>query len=222
MVRICVSIPAATTAAVINYIRGLEKPDLMELRLDYASEPPDLVKIRESTSVPLIATARLPSQGGHWAGGERERHKVLISAAKAGFDYVDVEDDSDSLSELVARLRERKVKVIVSRHYLDRAPSLEEALSVHDEAKSVGADIVKIVGTATCPGDCLPCLAYVTREPGNVGFAMGNYGVPSRILSPLMGGAFTYASAGEGTAVAPGQLTLHSLREVYRLMGVEA
>ncbi|MCX6647824.1 MAG: type I 3-dehydroquinate dehydratase [Candidatus Bathyarchaeota archaeon] len=220
MVRICVSVPATTTATAIESIRGLAKPDLIELRLDYAAERLSLGKLRESTSIPLIATARVPSHGGRWIGGEGERQKLLLSAVRAGFDYVDVEADSVSLGELVEKVHEKRAMVIVSRHYLDRMPSLDEILAVHGEAKGAGADIVKIIGTAVNSSDNLPCLEYLAREPGNVSFAMGAIGVPSRVLSPLMGGAFTYASAGEDGAVAPGQPTLPSLREAYRLMGV--
>jgi 3-dehydroquinate dehydratase type I len=222
MVRICVSIPATTTAATIETMRNLAKPDIIELRLDYAVERLDLTTLRESTNTPLIATARLPVHGGRWGGGEGERQRLLISTARAGFDYIDVEADSVSLAELVGKLHERRASVVVSRHHMDRVPSLEEVLATHGEAKRAGADVVKVVGTATSPADNLPCIEYLAREPGNVSFAMGTHGVPSRVLSPLVGGAWTYASAAEGVEVAPGQMTLTSLREAYRLMGVPA
>jgi 3-dehydroquinate dehydratase-1 len=221
MVKICVSVPATTTASTIEAIHGLQKPDMIELRLDYAAERLDLEKIRESTNAPLVATARLPSQGGRWAGGEGERQRLLISAARVGFDYVDAEVDSVSLGELVTKLHEKRTSVIVSRHYLDRSPPLDEALAVHGEAKSAGADTVKVVGTAQSATDNLRCVEYLAREPGNVSFAMGALGVPSRVLSPLVGGAWTYASVAEGAQVASGQMTLASLREAYRLMGVQ-
>jgi len=92
-------------------------------------------------------------------------------------------------------------------------------IAAHHSAKEAGADVVKIVGTAMSVMDNMPFLEYVARAPGSVGFAMGALGVPSRVLSPLMGGAWTYASAGE--SVASGQPNVESLREAYRLMGVE-
>lgn len=220
MVKICVSIPTTTTTATTEAIRGLTKPDLIELRLDYATEHLDLEKLRESTSLPLIATARLPTQGGRWGRGECERQRLLLSAVESRFDYVDLETNTVSLCELVVRLHEMRASVIVSSHYLDRTPTLDEMQTAHGKAKRAGADIVKIVGTATSPSDNMPCLGYLSLEPGNISFAMGVLGVPSRVLSPLMGGAFTYASASEGETVAQGQPTLQSLREIYRLLGV--
>jgi len=221
MVKICVSVPAATTATAIETIHTLPGPDLIELRLDYAAERLDLTKLRESTNTPLIATARLPTQGGRWAGGEVERQKLLLSAARAGFDYIDAEADTVSLGDLVGKLHDKRASVIVSRHYLDRTPSLDEALAIHGEAKNAGADVVKVVGMARSPADNLACVEYLAREPGNVSFAMGTHGVPSRVLSPLVGGAWTYASAAEGAEVASGQKSFASLREAYRLMGVQ-
>jgi 3-dehydroquinate dehydratase type I len=220
LVKICVSVPVTSTGAAVEAMCGLATPDIIELRLDYATDRLDLAKLRESTNAPLMATVRLSAHGGRWVGGEGERQQLLISAARAGFDYLDVEADSISVAELVGKLHESHVSVVVSHHFLERTPSLQETLAIHYEAKRAGADVVKVVGTATSPADNLPCLEYLAREPGNVSFAMGAYGVLSRVLSPLVGGAWTYVSSEVGSEVAPGQMALTSLREAYRLMGV--
>jgi 3-dehydroquinate dehydratase type I len=169
MVRICGSVAARTTGAAVETIRGLAKPDMVELRLDYAEERLDLDRLRESTSTILVATARLPSQGGRWAGGEGERQRLLLSAAKAGFDYVDVEDDSKQIETLVEKLHASRARVVVSRHLLDRTPYLEEILEMHGVAEEAGADVVKIIGTASCPGQPA-VLGYLAQKPGNVSF----------------------------------------------------
>ena len=218
--RICVTVPATNTADTLKTIHSLSDPDLIELRLDYATEALNLRVLRKSTNISLIATARLPDHGGRWVRGENERCALLRSAVQEGFDYVDAEIDSPSLGELAAEVHAAVAKLIVSRHYLDRAPVLGEIMATHGEAKHIGADVVKVVGSASSPADNLPCLEYLGRESGNVCFNMGPAGVPSRVLSPLMGGCWTYASASEAGRVAPGQLTLEALREAYRLMGV--
>ena len=220
MVRICVSIPTETTKATIDAIHNLVKPDLVELRLDYATERLDLRSLRKSTGIPIIGTTRVLSHGGRWGGDEEDRRRLLLSAAVAGFDYIDVEADSLSLSELVMKIHGKGASVIVSRHYLDRTPPLGEILTVHEYAKGAGADIVKVVGAASSFPDNLPYLEYLALKPGNLGFAMGALGILSRVLSPLLGGAFAYASINEDGSVAPGQPAASSLRETYRLMGV--
>jgi 3-dehydroquinate dehydratase type I len=220
--RICVAVPATTTADVLETIHHLKEPDLVELRLDYAAEALNLKVLRKSTDVPLIATVRLPSHGGKWVGGEDEKWILLRLAADEGFDYVDAEIDSPSIRELASEVHAAGAKLIISRHYFDRAPGLVEIIATHGEARGVGADVVKVVGSAACPADNLPCFEYLGREPGNVCFNMGLLGVPSRVLSPLMGGCWTYASASDTGQVASGQLTIEALKGAYRLMGVSS
>jgi 3-dehydroquinate dehydratase len=45
-------------------------------------------------------------------------------------------------------------------------------------------------------------------------------GATSRILSPVFGGAFTYASIVKGREAASGQLTVSETKKIYRLLGV--
>jgi 3-dehydroquinate dehydratase/shikimate dehydrogenase len=89
-----------------------------------------------------------------------------------------------------------------------------------NKGKEYGADVCKIVGTAVSFIDNLICLDFLRDNPGNVSFMMGEYGSPSRILSPLFGGLYTYASVGAGKEVARGQISIENLRSIYMLMGV--
>ncbi len=51
-------------------------------------------------------------------------------------------------------------------------------------------------------------------------FAIGTLGVPSRVLSPIFGGAFTYACIDKNLKAAPGQLTIQEMKKIYKLMGL--
>jgi len=48
--------------------------------------------------------------------------------------------------------------------------------------------------------------------------AMGPLGLVSRILCPLIGGDFTYASMEKGKESASGQITVTELRKLYDMM----
>jgi len=48
--------------------------------------------------------------------------------------------------------------------------------------------------------------------------AMGEQGILSRVLDPLMGGPFAYAAAAKGAESAEGQLTACELRKIYSMM----
>jgi 3-dehydroquinate dehydratase len=47
---------------------------------------------------------------------------------------------------------------------------------------------------------------------------MGPLGLASRLLSPLAGGDFTFASLSEGAESAPGQVTAEELRKLYGMV----
>jgi 3-dehydroquinate dehydratase-1 len=66
--------------------------DMIEVRLDLEGGDPigALKEVRLSTSKPIIATNRLPSEGGGFKAGERERIELLRRAADFA-DYVDIE-----------------------------------------------------------------------------------------------------------------------------------
>ena len=78
---------------------------------------------------------------------------------------------------------------------------------------------VKIVTTAQDIQDALRVL-NLYRSTGKlhlIAFAMGDAGIISRIFCTTMGTApFTYASLDE--AIAPGQLTVSQMREIYDRM----
>ena len=84
-----------------------------------------------------------------------------------------------------------------------------------------GADICKIVTTATSPDDNLTVLQLINTfaETRMVSLAMGNLGLTSRILCPLAGGAFTYASIERDKESAPGQMTVSELVKIYQMVG---
>jgi 3-dehydroquinate dehydratase type I len=218
--QICVSVPCINTVYVLEKISKLVKvADLIEVRLDYLKGELDLDAIRASTPLPIIATNRVVAEGGFWDGDEGERIDTVLSAIDAGFDYADLELVSD-LHSHANEIRKRGGKLIASHHELERPPSITEMENILKTCKTAGAKICKIVNVAHNYRDNLTCLDFVARNPGNVSFCTGTNGIPSRILSPLLGGAFTYASTDEGQELAPGQLTAVKMRQLYRLMGV--
>jgi 3-dehydroquinate dehydratase/shikimate dehydrogenase len=54
-----------------------------------------------------------------------------------------------------------------------------------------------------------------------VGMCMGEQGTISRVLGVRAGSVFTFGSAGVGQETAPGQITAHELRSVYRIDQVD-
>ena len=217
--RICVAVPAYTEMVTLNQVRSLRDVDLIEIRFDYRTEKISPEKVRAATDKPLIATNRVAHQGGRGDVTEETRIKLLLDACRAGFEYVDVELEAPSVKEAIRDAHAHGAKCIVSHHDFYATPTLEELHGFHARAVSVGADLVKLIGTANGYGDNLVYLKYLESEPGNVSFGMGRHGTPSRVMSALLGGAYTYSSASAGKESAPGQLTLQEVRCIFRAMG---
>jgi 3-dehydroquinate dehydratase type I len=197
-------------------------PDLIEVRFDYMETPGDPGIIRDSTDLPLIATNRRKDQGGHSKMKEPDRVAAILDAVEAGFEYADLELNTPELDEMGSRVKALGGSLVISHHDFEGTPSAEELRETMSRMVECGADVCKIIGTAQSPRDNLIYLGLFgsPREQGLVCFGMGGDGILSRVLSPLVGGEFTYASSHEGGGSAPGQLTLAEMREIYTLMGV--
>ena len=217
---ICVSIQSITTKQTVEDMRRVgTEADLIEIRMDYRDEALDLVEIVETSKVPLIGTNRRLDQGGKAQEPERERVLLLREAVMAGFTYIDLAETTEDLEKVVFDLKRDGATVIASYHDFENpmdTARLEEKYAV---LKKTGCDVVKIIGWADSVLDNLPYIKFNNEHTGNVSFGMGEKGVTSRILAPLSGALYTYASHDEGKELGPGQIPLSRLREIYRRIG---
>lgn len=218
--KICVSIPAFTDTQTMSQIQKLDAPDLIEIRFDFRVEDIDVKKIREATNIPLIGTNRRQDQGGFANEIEEKRVSLLEKASKAGYQYIDIAITTPNIDKIIESFKKKGSKVIVSYHDFQKTPTRDTIQEVYLEAKEKGATLVKIIGTAIEPKDNMVYLNFLNENPGNISFGMSQHGVTSRVMSPLLGGEFTYASAEEGKESASGQLTLNQMKQLYRLLGV--
>jgi 3-dehydroquinate dehydratase/shikimate dehydrogenase len=83
----------------------------------------------------------------------------------------------------------------------------------------VQADAYKVVTTARKPSDNMRVLAAAKALPKHrlVVLSMGELGFPTRVLSPVFGGAFTYAAPMFAEGTAAGQVSARHLRHLYRV-----
>lgn len=194
--------------------------DLFELRIDLVGDGWQEVAAR--LKKPWIACNRKAEEGGRGAAGEEERTAVLLQAVELGAAIVDVELASRYLVRMVKQIK-KKAACLISHHDLVATPDLTTLMKIVQDEKAAGADICKVVTTAQRFDDNLTVLQLFKSAPGVrlVAFAMGSSGITSRVLSPLAGGVFTYASLGGGRESAPGQPEVRHLREMYRLMEIQ-
>jgi len=213
---------ARRTLQAIKRVKRAQ-PDMIEIRLDLLRPDLSASTIREATDLPMIATNRRKDEGGLFSGPEKARTRVLMQAAQQGFDYVDVELRTTNVDALVRQLQQKGAKAIVSYHNTKTTPPLTALEELLRKQRAAGADICKIVTNAKRDLDNLPPLALVSKHASNVKlvcFAMGEAGILSRVMSPILGAHFTYASSGPGRETAPGQLSVSRIKAIYRELGI--
>ena len=224
-VKICASIPARTVDEALKEAGNAlsQGASLIEFRLDYAETRIDLEALASGVpkGTPKIATLRPAWEGGRYDGSEKDRIQLLLEAAGRGFEYVDLEAKTPGGEKISEEIREKGSRVIASFHDYEETPHGERLKSILRLEEEIG-DLYKIVTTAKSYRDNLRILAFqeYIQEGKGICFAMGLHGTPSRILSPLLGAPFTYASSSKGLRVAPGQMTVGELIQIYRLLGV--
>jgi 3-dehydroquinate dehydratase type I len=189
--------------------------DLFEVRIDLiGSGWPQVI---EKLHKPWIASNRTTADGGKWRGSEEKRISELIKAAEMGAVIIDIELGAKGL-ECIRPMIKNKAKLLISFHDWESTQSPKNLSKIVQRQLAEGADICKIVTTARKFEDNITVLKLIASFPAAkvVSFAMGEAGIISRILSPLAGGYFTYASIKEGSESAPGQITAEEMRSIYR------
>lgn len=207
--KICVSIPYGINVKT-KVEEALKLAEYAELRLDYHPEGPR--EWAKGIADRLIVTCRKKGEGGLFEGSEVERLELLKDWSGIGPAFIDIE--LSSLEEGIPEWAEGRL--IASWHDFEGTPSTDRLLSLLEEAKRYGG-YVKLVTTARRFEDNLKVLGLYRRFKRLIAFCMGELGLLSRVLCPLLGSPFTYTSFGEPTA--PGQLDVRELRELYELMG---
>src|SRR5579872_3338818 len=182
---------------------------LVKLRLDWLSRLPDLGRMLAGRPTPVVVTCRRARDKGLWRWSEEQRLMILRSAIVSGAEYVDLEEDIASSIR-----RYGSTKRIVSFHDFEKTPeNLEE---IHERMQTLDPDIIKIVTTANSPlGNMRILKLAAASQVPTIGFCMGEFGVPSRILAGRYGAPFTYATFSQERTMAPGQLTFEEMRDVY-------
>jgi len=224
-IKVCVSVPPKTVEEAFRLIEQAEAQhaDLIEVRLDSLKNHVRIAEIPRCSKTPLIATNKSMEHHGKFSGSEDERQKILVDAARNGFEYVDVDLFTPNMRELIDNLREAGAKPIVSFHDFDMTLELSQLNIVLEEEIALGAEVCKIVTTANQVEDNLTTLNFVSKASKKakiVCFAMGELGKPSRLLSPVFGAFFTFASIDEKRKTAKGQLTIQEMRRAYELLGL--
>jgi 3-dehydroquinate dehydratase / shikimate dehydrogenase len=213
--QLCVTVTGRTMEELRRARDAAANADLVELRLDSVDRPDALGAI-EGRRRPVIVTCRAAWEGGGFRGSEEERERILSAAEAGGAEFVDVEARAEFVPAMTRRRHGRGI--VLSMHAFGEPPSdlADRARAMH----ATGAEVIKIAIEARRLTDVLmlldlaaqPALAASDGGSDHVLIAMGQPGVPTRVLAARLGNRWTYA----GDEVAPGQMPASRLLGEFR------
>jgi len=191
-----------------------------EFRLDYLPNPEQgIAAIRKflnrHSDCTILATCRRHQNHGKYNGSVEEQVRVLEGAIEAGARAVDIElESAENCAERLQSLRSHAY-VLLSYHNYGGTPPLE---SIVRRMSRIPADGYKVVTTARKPSDNYRVLSLARTHPKApmVLLAMGEMGFPTRVLSTVLGGLYTYAAPNAAEGTASGQVSARQLRHLYR------
>lgn len=227
--RICVALVGTQASEMFDKAESLVRDNpFIEFRLDYLHQPgsayPRIRKFLDLHPEALvIGTCRRAVNGGKFRGSASAQVDVLIKAAAAGCQLLDLELESAlKLQEKdVGRLR-ANAALILSHHDFHKTRKLNETF---EKMRAIPADFYKVVSTATTLYDNVLMMKFLEEKSEKhsvIGVCMGEQGIISRVLGVRAGSVFTFAAATPGEETAPGQVSVKTLRETYRIDQVDA
>ncbi len=226
--RICVALGSDSPAALAQAAEREYKDGntFLEFRLDYLSTPESGIALIETfvkkrPEARVLATCRLGGHNGFFKGTIDQQTRLLAKAAAAGAVAIDLEIESaERAAPAVESLREH-TPVIVSYHNFESTPSLEPVLR---RLMRVQADAYKLATLARKPSDSLRLVEFLKKHQKKdhhktplIAFTMSEQGLCTRVLSPALGGVFTYAAPSEADGTAPGQIPARVMKSLYRI-----
>lgn len=192
--------------------------DLVEFRLDLFQtlDLNALRALRCEFSIPTIFTLRSRFQGGEYCASERDRLDDIHSLAALTPEYFDLEYNIIDINIIRQfNIRHPKTKVILSYHNFDETP--KDLDSLYRQMRMVPADFYKIAVMAKNSVDALRFICWARHLDNKlIAVSMGTHGQISRIIAPMIGSPFTYASLDNALESLTGQLSVSTLIERYR------
>ena len=221
--RICIALGFPDAEALLAHATGEydEGERFFEFRLDYLPKPQQgIAAIRKFLSrhadCTILATCRRHQNMGRFNGSIEEQIQILEAAITAGAKAVDVEIESAEVAGKRLETLRSHAYLLLSYHNYGGTPATD---AIMRRMQKVPADGYKIVTTAKKPSDNCKVLQLARAYPKThtVLLAMGETGFPTRVLSTVFGGLYTYAAPNAAEGTAAGQVSARQLRNLYRV-----
>jgi 3-dehydroquinate dehydratase / shikimate dehydrogenase len=189
--------------------------DIAELRIDNLTGPVELPEL----ALPYIVTCRPAWEGGESELDDQARLDLIDTMARSAA-YVDIELKTYIRRPDIEDRALRNWKVILSAHDFKERPRLGTILvSMAERA----ANVNKVAWMARSIRDNLEAFELLQRPVRpTIALCMGEAGLVSRVLAKKFGAFLTFASLRDESGTAPGQITVHEMKRLYRWEAVGA
>src|SRR5215813_7518229 len=221
--RICIALGLPDVPTLLDHARREAEAGeiFLEFRLDFLGNPARGAEaisefLEQFPDCIILATCRRHQNHGKFNGSIEEQLAMLDLAVRNGAHAIDVEiETAEVATEKLNHFRGR-AQVVVSYHNYEATPQMDIVVG---RMLKVAADSYKIVTTARKPSDNVRVLSAAKALPKTrlVVLAMGELGFPTRVLSPVFGGIYTYAAPMFAEGTAAGQVSAKYLRHLYRV-----
>ncbi|HMB94479.1 MAG TPA: type I 3-dehydroquinate dehydratase, partial [Tepidisphaeraceae bacterium] len=220
MTHLCVAIFVRDVAQAKRDIAAAAEAcaDMVELRLDHVTDPHMAQALVRDSVLPCIVTCRPTWEGGYSELSNEERVQLLLAASGGKTRYIDLELRTFRETTFT---RPESSRFIISTHdFVTRPPRLYQMINELIEA---GGSVNKIVWTSRSVRDNIEaCEILSTKQKPTIALCMGEAGLISRVLAKKFGGFLTYASLEKDTGTAPGQISIHDMKRLYRWDAIDA
>lgn len=217
--KICIPIVGPTALKVKEQVDQAQKfSDFVECRFDlyHPSAVDEILHFFKEQNLCFLFTLRHFSHGGSFQGSEEERLIFFRKLLENQPDFIDVEGDAE---ELVRRLKpslQPKTKLLLSYHNWEQTPTDLEGIV--EKMQALKDDFIKLACWANRTEDALRMLQFLQGRKKLIGLCMGDKGVLTRTLAPVVGSAWTYACLKKEERTAPGQISAQELVEDHHHM----
>jgi 3-dehydroquinate dehydratase I len=220
LINICASIRAENPESLRDKINRAfsSGANYVEIRFDFLdlSDMEEALKIAETFREKAIFTLRTSAEGGKFKANINDRIEWLKKLAMAKPMLLDIEYSTiQSNDDLANYCKTQKIPVLLSWHDFEKTPPKDQLRCMLEKMR-VYSNHIKMVTTAINIVDALRILDLYENafESNLIAFSMGEAGIISRIMCTIIGKSpFTYAALEE--SIAPGQLTVVQMRDIY-------
>ncbi|MDP3976095.1 MAG: type I 3-dehydroquinate dehydratase [bacterium] len=210
--------------------RSLEGVDAYEIWLDALSkkdQTPERIfgycsNWKSLTKAKLVLVCKDVRESGKYVGTQHDKAVLLLAAAEAGVDFVDIGLHAGPKSIKTLVRGRGKARLILSWHDFKGTPSSAVLKAKVEQMVILGADVVKVATTVNSSKDLERlvqlALRMKQRRQPHIVLGMGPLGILTRIFADWLGNELNFVSLNAQTA--PGQLSLAEMKNFQTLFSL--